>query len=398
MENIIKNDTIENVENVDPKVEDGNVSEMSDNEIFALVEETIPESTKRSTSWGIGVFKKWLEKRQINVNFHEISSVELAIHLKKFYAEVRKGNGELYTPSALVGIMAAIHRYIVQPPFMRNINILEGIDFTSANKVFVAKCKIYTAQGNPKPQHKPAISEGDMKKLGAYFADHRNSAQKLLEFVWFTLCYYFGRRGREGWRTCTPESFVVKRDEEGVTYITEGVTMKTKNHQGGNKTDDQDYSEPRMYQNDAVESYRMMVSKRHPSNTALFQTPMKSIKPENDVWYKNEPMGKNKLATLMQKVSKNAGLSRVYTAHSVRVSMITILFQGGVQPDEICAITKHRREASLDSYINGSSSAQKRNCSNVLSSALGLPVDTKISFKTTFVYACSLKHEKLFLR
>ena len=111
---------------------------------------------------------------------------------------MRKGNGELYTPSALVGIRAAIHRYIVQPPFIRNINILEGIDFTSANKVFVAKCKIYTAQVNPKPQHKPAISEGDMKKLGAYFADHRNSAQKLLEFVWFTLCYYFGRRGREG--------------------------------------------------------------------------------------------------------------------------------------------------------------------------------------------------------
>ena len=139
-----------------------------------------------------------------------------------------------------------------------------------------------------------------------------------------------------------------------------------------------------------------MVSKRHPSHTALFQTPMKSIKPENDVWYKNEPMGKNKLATLMQKVSKNAGLSRVYTAHSVRVSMITILFQGGVQPEEICAITKHRREASLDSYINGSSSAQKRNCSNVLSSALGLPVRTKISFKTTFVYVCSLKHLKSF--
>ena len=71
---------------------------------FALVEETIPEATKRSTSWGIGVFKRWLKKRQINVNFHDILSEGLAVHLKKFYTEVRKGNCELYIPSALVGI------------------------------------------------------------------------------------------------------------------------------------------------------------------------------------------------------------------------------------------------------------------------------------------------------
>ena len=125
----------------------------------------------------------------------------------------------------------------------------------------------------------------------------------------------------------------------------------------------------------------MLIAKRHPGNTALFQTPLKYVDSDDKVWYKKEPMGKNILASLMQKMSKKAELSRIYTAHSVRASMITTLFQGGVQLKEICAITKHRREASLDPYINWSSSAQKRNCSNVLSNALGLEV-RKITIKT----------------
>ena len=83
-------------------------------------------------------------------------------------------------------------------------------------------------------------------------------------------------------------------------------------------------------------------------------------------------MGKNIIGKLMQRVSKKAGLSQIYSAHCVRASMITILFRAGVQPKEICHITKHKRESSLDSYIRGSSSAQKRQCSNVLSNALGL--------------------------
>ena len=84
--------------------------------------------------------------------------------------------------------------------------------------------------------------------------------------------------------------------------------------------------------------------------------------------------GKNQLSKMMQTISKKAGLSTVYTSHCVRASMITVLFQAGVQPKEICAITKHRRETSLDPYIRGTSSEQKKRCSNVLSTALGLEV------------------------
>lgn len=355
-----------------------NASDLSDNEINALVDEVTPSTTKRSTVWGAKVFQKWQEKRQIEVDLNTVSAEDLAAHLKKFYAEVKKKNGELYTPSALVGIRAAIHRTLSNPPYMRNINILSGENFVAANRVFDAKCKIYVARGNPKPKHKPCISNTDMMKLNQYFEGRNEDPTKLQEFIWFSLCYYFGRRGREGWRGCTTASFICEFDEDGIEYITEGVTMTSKNRQGGSKVDDNDYSDPRLYNDEVISAFKLFLSKRNKGNTALFQTPMKNRLPEDEVWYKNEPMGPNTVNTIMPRISKNARLSRVYTAHCVRASMITILFRGGVQPKEICGITKHKREASLDSYIKGSSSKQKRECSNVLSNALGLQVNCSL--------------------
>ena len=95
-------------ENNDPNVGDDNDSQMSDNEIFALVKETVPKTTKRSTDWGMRVFKKWLNKRMIAVDFHTVTAQDLAGHLRKFYAEVKKSDGGAYSPSALTGIRAAI--------------------------------------------------------------------------------------------------------------------------------------------------------------------------------------------------------------------------------------------------------------------------------------------------
>ena len=65
-------------------------SDMSDNEIDALVNEVTPASTKRSTVWGTKVFQKWQEKRHIEIDLKTVSEENLASHLKKYYAEVKK--------------------------------------------------------------------------------------------------------------------------------------------------------------------------------------------------------------------------------------------------------------------------------------------------------------------
>ena len=64
-----------------------------------------------------------------------------------------------------------------------------------------------------------------MQKLNQYFIEGQNkdsvwkNAEKLVDFIWFSLCFYFARRGREGWREPTRQSFETKTDDTGARYV-----------------------------------------------------------------------------------------------------------------------------------------------------------------------------------
>lgn len=248
------------------------------------------------------------------------------------------------------------------------MNILKDTEFTSANKIFSARCKLYFKAGNPKPKHKPCIGEGDMMKLSEYFRKWETDPHVLVEATWFHLCFYFGRRGREGWTSMMKDTFEFGTDDEGHEYVAFSKTESTKNYQGGHKQKDMDYSDQRMY-GPGVSILKFYLSKTHPMNHRLFQHPLVSYKLLEDVWFRNEPIGKNTLSNMMQRISSKAGLSMQYTCHSVRASTISILYRAGIPTQSIINITKHKNEASLSHYISGLSNAQKRECSSVLTDA-----------------------------
>ena len=337
------------------------------------------ENTKGATSWGIKKFEKWCDKQKLKVDFNCVTPVELNELLRKFYAEVKSEKGQPLTPSTLTGIRAAIHRQLTSAPISRSMNIMQDSEFLSANKMFEAKCKLYTKEMNPKPTHKSSIAAGDMLKLRGYFSeglDSNNSwadPERLLQFVWFSLCFHFGRRGREGWRELSKQSFGIKTDDSGARYVTEIQTEQTKNYQGGSKQKDQAYSDVRMYENstplDPVGSFEFYISRLHPSCQALFQTPNHHFKKAESRWFRNEPLGKNTIAKLMENISSKAELSERYTNHCIRASTITALYQRGVDAKQICAITKHKDERSLSHYISQTTSEQKRQCSRLLQEA-----------------------------
>ena len=139
-----------------------------------------------------------------------IDKKELNKILRKFYAQVKTEKGQALTPSALTRIRAAIHRHLTSAPLSRNVNILQDSDCMSE-----AKANLFTKEPNVKPKRKPSIEYGDMEKLNKYFMEGKNhgiwrNPEKLVEFVWFSLCYHFARRGREGWRELNKQSFEIK--------------------------------------------------------------------------------------------------------------------------------------------------------------------------------------------
>ena len=93
-------------------------------------------------------------------------------------------------------------------------------------------------------------------------------------------------------------------------------TEQTKNYQGGSKQKDQAYSDVCMFENltqlDPVGSFEFFISRLHPSCQALFQTPNHHSKKAESRWFRNEPLGKNTIAKLMENVSSKADLSEIH--------------------------------------------------------------------------------------
>ena len=367
------NDIEEDLEAGDENVEDLPNSQPTEEDMNKLVLEASSANTHKATQWGLRKFNDWNTKRNRNIDLTTISQGNLNVELRRFYAEVKGNRGQPLTPSGLTGIRAAIHRHLTQPPLSRNINILTDTDFTTANQMFTARCRLYYKSGNKRPQHKPAIGQGDMEKLKDYFSNWDNNPNTLIEYTWFSLCFFFGRRGREGWRDMTKKTFSISKDDKNRKYISMAETDLTKNNRGGNKQSEQDYSKQQVYGSPGhlnfIQVFEFYLSKLNPNCSALFQTPLNNYQQDKH-WFRNEAMGKNTLSSIMKRISQKAGLSTEYTCHSVRASTITTLSQAGVEGRQICQVTKHRNEASLKHYVEDMSNEQKKKCSSILSQAL----------------------------
>ena len=92
------------------------------------VQKAQAKDTKRATEWGVKKFEKCCEKRKISVDLR-VSATDLSEILRKFFAEVKTEKGQALTPSALIGIRAAIHRHLTCAPISRNIDILQHSEF-----------------------------------------------------------------------------------------------------------------------------------------------------------------------------------------------------------------------------------------------------------------------------
>ena len=131
--------------------ENSQSSQLEEEHPQKLEAHSVPEYTKKQTSWGLKKFIQWLEKRKINCDLLNLSPAELNGILRRFYVEVKTNQKTGLTPSALTGIQAAIHHAITGQLISMLINILKDVEFTQANKMFEVVCKSYYKRGNPKP-------------------------------------------------------------------------------------------------------------------------------------------------------------------------------------------------------------------------------------------------------
>lgn len=273
---------------------------------------------------------------------------------------------------------AAIHRHLTSSPHNKNVDILNGISFKAANNML--RTMIGRWMGTKKTAGENcyhALEKNDLVKLRNYF--DRSTPEKLQQEVFFDIIYHFGFRGREWLRDLKKEDILIKKDDKGCDFIDLRRSSLSKNVKPSLKSKEYEdrksplmYSTPESPQHCPVTAIQSYLAKLDEENQDLFPRPLKNINiaAPGPCFAKKGVLGKNTLCDLMKIISEKAQLSRVYTNHCIRSTVVTELINKNVPIEEIQVVTGHKNRSSVERYTKRVSNAKKKRLSDSLALAL----------------------------
>ena len=182
----------------------------------------------------------------------------------------------------------------------------------------------------------------------------QSTPKKLQQEIWYNIIYYLGNRGREGMKDlCSSDvSFTFDSDGKEYAYLQKPLTQKNVKPSLTPKDFD-DRKQARMYATDnhgncPVKTMRLYLSKIPTGCKSLFPKPKKDASKECVL--SETVCLQTLLGTMMTQISNDAGLSKKYASHCIRSTVVTNLRDDGFERNEVCAITGHKNEKSIERY------------------------------------------------
>lgn len=150
-------------------------------------------------------------------------------------------------------------------------------------------------------------------------------------------------------REMTKETFAISKDGQGREYVYQKGGEADKNHGPNNSVNDTIgeglmYAQPKWGDMCPVATYRKYLAKLHTNSPALWQRALDWFLPEQELWYSFSPVGIHTLGQFMPRISRQAGLSKVYTNHCIRATAIVTLDECGLEARHIMRLSGHRYE------------------------------------------------------
>ena len=277
----------------------------TDEDIATVKQRRFETNTIKNTTWGVKIFRDWLLENSLDISFESLEPRELDALLAQFYVELRKVDGKYYSKVSYTSIRAAIQRHLQNPPWNVTYTILSDAIFLHSNQVLKGVFKTLTEMGECTTTHYKSIEKGDIKKLKTTGIIGTHNPQALLNLVWFSVALQFGKRGQEGYRLMSKETFKKGTDDLGSTYYEYAVCEAQKNHSGKTLASTH-LPQGRMYAKPGdplcpVAAMDKYLSLLHPDLECLWQRPNQMFKDENSKWYCKSPLGHNTLSNMMKK-------------------------------------------------------------------------------------------------
>ena len=161
----------------------------------------------------------------------------------------------------------------------------------------------------------------------------------------------FARRGAENQHELSCNSFKISTDEDGFEFIktthseiTKKPSWRFKRWCWAKKT----HLCNTFLVLPCRIPFKTYKSKMNLNNTSFYQQPKQSVLENHSVWYTSRPIGKKTIAAFMKEICKAANITKTYTNHCLRATAVTLLSHAGVENREICKITGHRSDESLN--------------------------------------------------
>lgn len=114
-----------------------------------------------------------------------------------------------------------------------------------------------------------------------------------------------------------------------------------------------------------MKSFVRYVQRLNPLCHSFFQQPRDA--PIEGIYFKNVPLGHNKLGDMMKTLSEQAGLSKKYTNHSLRATTVHVLDAARIPSRHIMTVTGHKSVTSLKTYSGQTDMNTKKFMSRKLS-------------------------------
>lgn len=330
------------------------------------------KATDTQTANYVKKFKDFLLTKNLSVNFENISNELLDQYMRYFYSTLATKYGNPMAPATLLCIRSSLNRYLNSQPINRPVNLCTDSAFISSNKMLKVMVGKFIKEGG-KIQHFSPIERTDLDKLSKYF--DRSTPKSLQDEIIFNIIYYFGQRGRENIRMLKRSDFRIETSSTGSRFVDIKVGLEAKNVKASlNKRAYSDEKQAKMFElkgspsSCPVLAFEFYLSKLPSGSDILFPKPLSNFTME---WYSAKAVrGKDYLGDLMKYLSKQLDLSKNYTNHCIRATVVSNMLDAGHDVSDVAAVTGHKSTEALRKYASYKRENQIESFSHTLNSSL----------------------------
>ncbi|KAG1648987.1 Zinc finger MYM-type protein 4 [Nymphon striatum] len=321
------------------------------------------------TSYDVALLQKFLHSQGESRQPHEIPTEQLSNLLCKFFICVRKPDGTDYLPNTIKSFMYSFDRHLCDHDYKcslkhgRAFSTLRGVIQDRQNELRSAG-KVQIARESKTTTIEEIEILWELGQLGNHTPD------SVINTLWFNNSIHFGLKGSHVHRDLRWGNIRLCTDSTNQEYL-EYQERQPKTRRGTNLRDEcivkrRVWPTPDVPGRDPVALYKLYAAKRpqdycNPNDPFYIATnkgdPMLSFQ-----WFNRQPIGVNKLMTLMNRMRRACGLSeeKFLTDLSTQKHLVQKLSEQKIQPMS----DDNVQSVKIDNHI---SQDQPKKISNVLS-------------------------------